>query len=705
MFGLEKIKIGGKYGVGWLLFTVAVFVAGSVWIWVYVNRSVEEQRNKEYLRVVESTQEGVMDSMAGVVERLYDLRGFVNSGEIDSVKWKNYMLSIKLTERLSEVSTFAYAPVISRTDLEKYQAEVRRTEPEDHYASYAVFPVSTKERSVPVRYLYTFDPDLETLLGYDLETSENNAKAIEKAVSEDSPTMTDLLHLGLVISGSPKKGYVVMLPVYDVVDTSGLDREEKKTHLTGLVGAWLFPGDLLSSEEKNEIWSNKAVKLMVYDGEEFLYAVGEGEKTSWGTEITREVRLLNKEFRFVFVPTKAAILSPFTESLPLLIAIGLLIANILWVITVVSVLSSRSEAVKLAEEATKDLRKFKQAVEGVSDQVVIFDGEGVIVYANKATEKDNGYRRGELNGKKTELYDLDTKKDIASRLFTKLKEEKKPFWGELINRKKNGEMYEVEANLYPITDEKDRLIYIVAIERDLSKVKAMERMKTEFIALASHQLRTPLSAVKWFSKMLMASETGKLNETQRDYVQKIHDANDREISLVNSLLNVSRIESGKIVVTPRLTNLIDLVETLLIDSKREAEKQKKTISTSLDKRVPEMMVDDDLIRHVYQNLVSNAIRYTKSGGKILVKVYLDKNRVMSEIKDNGIGIPNGEKKRIFEKFFRASNAMKKETDGNGLGLYLAKTIVESSGGKMGFRSTEGRGSTFWFFLPIPKNRS
>ena len=129
------------------------------------------------------------------------------------------------------------------------------------------------------------------------------------------------------------------------------------------------------------------------------------------------------------------------------------------------------------------------------------------------------------------------------------------------------------------------------------------------------------------------------------------------------------------------------------------------IRVIMDKKIPLVYLDEDLIRHVYANLISNAIRYTMAGGNIIIKVYQSKNYLMTEVKDNGIGIPKEEQKRIFEKFFRASNALKKETDGTGLGLFLSKTIVESSGGKMGFRSSEGVGSTFWFSLPIrPKEK-
>ena len=406
----------------------------------------------------------------------------------------------------------------------------------------------------------------------------------------------------------------------------------------------------------------------------------------------------------LFLMTIVALVAPFTESLPWVSALILVVINLIWMTTVTFILIARNKAAKVIEEVTKDLQKFKQAVEGVSDAVTITDAEGILVYVNKAAEKMTGYRRANMIGGKSSLWENQMDDAFYKKFWKTLKEEKRPYWGEMTNKRKNGEIYDVEINVSPILDEKGKLLYFVVIERDLTKVRSMERMKTEFIALASHQLRTPLSAVKWFGKMLVSGEAGKLTPTQREYADRINESNEREISLVNSLLNVSRIESGKIVVTPKPTDLISLVEMVIIDLKSEAEKEHKKMRVVLSKKVPEIMIDGDLIRHVYTNIISNAIRYTKDGGNILVKVYLNKGRVFSEVKDDGIGIPKREQNRMFEKFFRASNALKKETDGNGLGLYLAKTIVESSGGKIGFRSSEGKGSTFWFTLPVNSKR-
>lgn len=377
-----------------------------------------------------------------------------------------------------------------------------------------------------------------------------------------------------------------------------------------------------------------------------------------------------------------------------------ILINVFWILSVLTLLFARKRSAERAELATRDLMKFKQAVDGVSDQVIIADKEGVITYANKAATTITGFTVAEMIGNRPVLWGGQMSKEYYQTFWKTIKEDKKPFWGEISNKRKGGEIYEAEIRVTPILDELGELIFYVGIERDLSRFRAIEKMKTEFIALASHQLRTPLSAIKWFSEMLMDGDAGKLTKMQEKYVSKVVMSNEREIQIVNALLNVSKIDSGKIIVVEKPTNLKKLVENLLSDHKVNMVGDNKNFTYTIDKGVPSINIDPDLIKHVYNNLLSNADNYTSEGGSISVRVYVKGRKVISEITDNGIGIPKTEQYRLFEKFFRASNGLKKNTEGTGLGLFLTKTIVESSGGSIWFTSTEGKGSTFTFTLPI-----
>ena len=375
---------------------------------------------------------------------------------------------------------------------------------------------------------------------------------------------------------------------------------------------------------------------------------------------------------------------------------------------ILNVLEDIAHEKKITEMHAQDLRKFQQAVENASDHIIITDADGLILYANKAAELITGFTEKEVLGKKAgtkELWGGQMDKEVYEHLWKTIKTDKKPFVGEFNNKRKNGTEYTAKSRISPILDKNGEVQFFVGIETDITKEKNVDRMKTEFISLASHQLRTPLSATKWFSEMLIAGDAGPLNKEQQEFVQNISDSNERMVSLVNALLNISRIESGRIVVDSTPTNLFDIVNEVIKEIESETAKKNIKIIASITENAPKICIDPKLIKEVYKNVITNAIKYSPAESEIIVMISKKDEEMITQISDNGIGIPDEEQSKVFTKFFRANNARQTETDGSGLGLYLAKTIIESSGGKIRFESKENEGTTFWFTLPLKGTKS
>lgn len=327
----------------------------------------------------------------------------------------------------------------------------------------------------------------------------------------------------------------------------------------------------------------------------------------------------------------------------------------------------------------------------VNDKAVEFLGRGLDPKASKdtyakvyETVKDDGspYPNEELPLVQT----LKTGKSVINKVG-------------VCAKRPNGTIISLRVSSVPLHDNKGKMNSVMVVFEDITKEREVDRMKTEFISLASHQLRTPLSGMKWFLEMLLNGDAGVLTKDQKEFISNVNQSNERMIELVNSLLNVSRMESGRIIIEPEPTDLVAMAKDVVKDLAVKFKEKQIICSIHTAEKINEISIDPKLFREVYLNLLTNAIKYTPEKGKVDITLSHDEKNIQIVVADTGYGIPMKDRSKVFGKFYRGENITKIVTDGNGLGLYLVKAIVDASGGNINFESYEGKGTTFTIVLP------
>jgi signal transduction histidine kinase len=259
----------------------------------------------------------------------------------------------------------------------------------------------------------------------------------------------------------------------------------------------------------------------------------------------------------------------------------------------------------------------------------------------------------------------------------------------------------IELSIIPLSLEKNNIGYIVVLH-DISREETVEKMKTEFVSLAAHQLRTPLSIINWSMNMLKNGEFGKLTKKQTEVIENAFNNNKRLISLVNDLLDVTHIEEGIYLYKITMSDVKEIVLLAIEGYKEEIKKRRIKIELKELNILPKIMIDAVKIRLVIQNFIDNAIKYSPEGVNVVITLKSDENNLELKIQDFGFGISKDQQQKIFTKFFRGDNAIKTKEIGSGLGLFLSKNIIEAHGGKIWFESQENTGTSFYFSLPIKK---
>jgi PAS domain S-box-containing protein len=353
-------------------------------------------------------------------------------------------------------------------------------------------------------------------------------------------------------------------------------------------------------------------------------------------------------------------------------------------------------------EIEQEKTKLETLLRDLGEGIIATDLNSVIIAMNKQAEEMSGKKYEECKGK---IYDdifniLNENGERISLNNYPVKaciKKRKPVMGKAYLIRKNHEPMPIAITVAPIIFKKD-IIGVVGTMRDITKEFKIDLAKTEFISLASHQLQTPMTSVRWFLEALM--EDKGLNRQQKDYVKEALTSSKRMIKIVGDFLNVSRLEGGVISVTPEKDDFNKSIKEIIKKSEHSAKRKKQKISFKTSHSEIMGNFDSNLLSQILVNLISNAIRYSEPNTTINISAKKKNKNIKISISDSGIGIAKEDQKRLFTKFFRTKKSAKIFTDGSGLGLYIVKKILDICGGKIKCSSAKEKGSIFTVTLPL-----
>ena len=347
-------------------------------------------------------------------------------------------------------------------------------------------------------------------------------------------------------------------------------------------------------------------------------------------------------------------------------------------------------------------------LESMGEGIIATDAEGIITKINKATKKILGFSEKELVGKPFHeaVLSVDDRNNVLPKekhFITRALKSKTTITDTVYYLTSKRRKFPARITISPVIV-RGKLSGVIAVFRDITEELAVDKAKTEFVSLASHQLRTPLATIKWYTQMLGDGEAGTLNEEQRDYVREILESGKEMSTLINEFLNLSRIEMGTFSIEPEPINPKEVVESVLRELAPTIQKKHLRVEKKYENKIPEAKLDPKLFLLMAQNLLTNATKYTPSDGTVTITLAVRGKNLVFSVEDSGYGIPEEEQSQIFKKMFRASNAKHYDTEGTGLGLYMIKSLLETVGGSISFKSAQAWGTTFTVAIPLKSTK-
>lgn len=665
---------------------------------------------------LQDIKDALEDRFAAHINLLHGFQGlFRSSSAVPEASFQAYYDATQVSQKYPGLETLTFSTKLTTKDIPAFLQKIR-TDVSLHPQGHPDFTI-TQLSQQNQHYILTYVADDRAAGGIDFSSNTARREAFERAEASGRPIASGTVTYAPTKTTSSQNGFFITVPV---------SFRDKPQEVAGFVNA-VFSYKKFFADTFNSELLPSGLSLTILDTKDGR-TVFDSNKTSGETIAFHEELSVAVADRTWLLNVSGTDIIARTSNLPTAILLSGQVFSLLIIIIFWLQARARKEALDLADSVTKDLQQERNLAvasdqrnqtifASIGDGIFVVDKHRIVTLFNPAMQQISGFSESQAIGQPCPAilrFQLERTGKVTDAFIKKaLAGDIVPNANHTILIHRSGKYIPVSTSAAPIRDAKGNVTGAIVVVRDVSKEYALEKAKSEFVSLTSHQLRTPLSAINWYAEMLLNGDAGKVTDMQRVYLQEIFTGSNRMVDLVGALLDASRIDVGKLTTKPEPTDMNAIIASLSKELQIFIDTKQQDLRTHMT-HVPIVDADPRHLRMIAQNLISNAVKYTPEHGTIDVtlrtatKEDLERAGIKHAtepywyfcVQDTGYGIPKDDQLKIFDKLYRADNARSLNVEGTGLGLYIAKEVVSKMGGKIWFDSLESVGTTFTVVAPI-----
>lgn len=722
---------GAPLAVG--IFVVAMITTVIVWEMAYSNmKSNAQARFENYKQIL------VAEINSQMHEYEQALRGAVGlfnaSDDVTRTDWKYYVDTLKIKENYPGIQGMGYISHVTKDSYAKHIGKIH----EEGFIDYEIYPAGDRPVYAPITYLEPFDWRNQRAFGFDMNSERTRREALETAKITGEPAVTEKLILSQETAENTQVGFLMFLPVYEKKHSADMTKEERESIILGYVYSPFRMKDFMNSIMDA---TSQFIDVKIYDSEMPTAYTLMYDSQSRHPEQPAVKRPLISDTLLMYIGQQIWTLEldtgkPFeqfveSDQASTVLFAGTIISMLLFWITW-TITTSRERAVALADKMTKDLRvseeRYALAVSGSNDGLWDWNIKEDTVYYAPRFKKLLSYRESEIDNRRETVEKLIHPDDYDNcyQAFQNHLKQREPLDVECRMQLKNGDYawfrvkgqaiwdqsgkpIRMAGSLSDINDNKLAALYL---QKQKVELELANKYKSEFLANMSHELRTPLNSIMVLSNLLADDTKKKLTDKQREQATIIYRSGAELLELINEVLDLSKIEAGRMEIHEAPMNVRDFSNEIKIMFEAQATERNLTFEVKVDAGLPQVIsTDHKRVYQVIKNLCSNAVKFTHEGGitvkfkrpKSLPNINEDldvKDTLAISVNDTGEGIPQDKLELIFQAFTQVDGTTTRKYGGTGLGLTISRELAQLLGGGISVESHEGKGSTFTLYIPM-----